>query len=68
MTSGMLRTSWRNHAARGQGPVRVRLQLRQKGLEGPLVDERLASYPGLDAAPARGAKEEIWRRAAFQLP
>ena len=33
------------HAARGQGPVRVRLQLRQKGLEGPLVDERLASYP-----------------------
>jgi regulatory protein len=32
-------------AARGQGPVRVRLQLRQKGLEGELVEERLAAYP-----------------------
>jgi regulatory protein len=33
------------HAARGQGPVRVRLQLRQKGLEGTLVEERLSAYP-----------------------
>ncbi len=33
------------HAARGQGPVRLRLQLREKGLEGPLVEERLAAYP-----------------------
>jgi regulatory protein len=33
------------HAARGQGPVRVRLGLRQKGLEGELVEERLVAYP-----------------------
>jgi regulatory protein len=33
------------HAARGQGPVRVRLGLRQKGLEGELVEQCLAAYP-----------------------
>ncbi len=33
------------HAARGQGPVRVRLGLRQKGLEGDLVEACLAAYP-----------------------
>lgn len=33
------------HAARGQGPVRVRLALRQKGLEGDLVEACLAAYP-----------------------
>jgi regulatory protein len=33
------------HAARGEGPVRVRLRLRQKGLEGDLVEECLAGYP-----------------------
>ena len=33
------------HAARGQGPARVRLDLRQKGLEGGLVEECLAAYP-----------------------
>jgi regulatory protein len=33
------------HAARGEGPVRVRLGLRQKGLQGDLVEECLAAYP-----------------------
>jgi regulatory protein len=33
------------HAARGQGPVRVRLSLRQKGLEGELVESCLTAYP-----------------------
>jgi regulatory protein len=33
------------HAARGQGPARVRLGLRQRGLEGDLVEECLAAYP-----------------------
>ena len=33
------------HAARGQGPVRVRLGLRQKGLDGGLVEECLSAYP-----------------------
>ena len=32
------------HAARGEGPVRVRLRLRQKGLEGDLVEDCLAGY------------------------
>lgn len=33
------------HAARGQGPVRVRAELRQIGLQGPLVDEAVDAYP-----------------------
>ena len=32
------------HAARGQGPLRVRGELRRKGLEGRLVDECLDAY------------------------
>jgi regulatory protein len=33
------------HAARGQGPLRVRAELRRKGLEGPLVEEILVAFP-----------------------
>jgi regulatory protein len=33
------------HAARGQGPLRVRLDLRRHGLQGPLVEEYLDGYP-----------------------
>ncbi|HEX3914535.1 MAG TPA: regulatory protein RecX [Steroidobacteraceae bacterium] len=33
------------HAARGQGPVRVRLGLRQHGIQGPLAEEYLDAYP-----------------------
>jgi regulatory protein len=32
------------HAARGQGPVRVRADLRRHGLEGPLVEECLDGF------------------------
>jgi regulatory protein len=32
------------HAARGQGPLRVRLDLRRHGLQGPLVEEYLDGY------------------------
>ncbi len=32
------------HAARGQGPLRVRAELRRKGLAGPMVEECLAAY------------------------
>jgi regulatory protein len=32
-------------AARGQGPLRVRLDLRRHGLQGPLVEEHLDAYP-----------------------
>jgi regulatory protein len=33
------------HAARGQGPLRIRLDLRRHGLQGPLVEEYLGAYP-----------------------
>jgi regulatory protein len=33
------------HAARGQGPLRVRAELRRHGLEGPLVEDCLGAYP-----------------------
>jgi regulatory protein len=33
------------HAARGQGPVRVRAELRRHGLEGILVEECLGAFP-----------------------
>jgi regulatory protein len=33
------------HAARGLGPVRVRAELRRRGLEGVLVEECIAAFP-----------------------
>ena len=33
------------HAARGHGPVRVRAELRRRGLEGGLVEECIEAYP-----------------------
>jgi regulatory protein len=33
------------HAARGQGPLRIRADLRRHGLQGPLVEECLDAYP-----------------------
>jgi regulatory protein len=33
------------HAARGQGPIRVRADLRRHGLEGTLVEECLDAFP-----------------------
>ena len=33
------------HAARGQGPLRVRADLRRHGLEGTLVEECLDAFP-----------------------
>jgi regulatory protein len=33
------------HAARGQGPVRIRADLRKSGLYGPLIEECLDEFP-----------------------
>ena len=33
------------HAARGQGPLRIRLELRRHGLQGSMVEEHLDSFP-----------------------
>jgi len=64
------------HAARGQGPARVRSSLRQKGLEGDLVEACLAAYPDwmkqlrearlkkFGAAPPLGDREKH-RQARF---
>ena len=37
------------HAARGQGPLRVRAELRRHGLQGDAVEECLDAYPDWDA-------------------
>ena len=34
------------HAARGQGPLRVRAALRTAGIRGEMVDECLVAFPG----------------------
>ena len=33
------------HAARGQGPLRIRQELRHAGLSGPLVEDAISAYP-----------------------
>ena len=33
------------HAARGEGPLRIRVDLRRHGLQGPSVEEYLDTYP-----------------------
>ncbi len=33
------------HAARGQGPIRVRAELRKAGMQGELVEDALDAYP-----------------------
>jgi regulatory protein len=33
------------HAARGQGPLRIRADLRRHGLQGPLIEDYLDAYP-----------------------
>ena len=35
----------RYHAGRGQGPLRIRQELRQAGLSGPLVEDAIAAHP-----------------------
>ena len=34
------------HAGRGNGPIKVRAELRQSGIDGGLIDEFIAAYPG----------------------
>ncbi len=55
------------HAARGQGPLRVRSELRRHGLEGQDVEECIAAYPDWLAASLDCAAKEIWRATAEEL-
>jgi regulatory protein len=45
------------HAARGEGPLRVRAKLHQIGVTGPLVDECLAAFPDW-LTPAQTARRK----------
>jgi regulatory protein len=45
----------RSHAGRGQGPMRVRMELRQVGLTGPPVEDAIAAFPDW-VAVARAAR------------
>lgn len=45
----------RYHAGRGQGPMRVRSELRQRGLTGPLIEEAIRAWPDWIAG-ARSAR------------
>jgi regulatory protein len=52
------------HAARGQGPLRIRLELRRHGLQGTLVEEYLDSFPDW-TAPLEKARV---KKFGAQLP
>jgi regulatory protein len=45
----------RSHAARGHGPLRIRMELRQLDLTGPPVEDAIAAYPDWQAL-ARAAR------------
>jgi regulatory protein len=47
----------RAHAARGQGPLRIRMELRQLDLTGPPVEEAIAAFPDWQAR-ARAARHK----------
>ncbi len=55
------------HAARGQGPLRIRAELRRHGLEGALAEECLDAFPDWISSLRKRPAEEIWRAAAGQL-
>jgi regulatory protein len=58
----------RRHAARGHGPVRIRAELRQRGVDGGLIDTAL-DEAGLDwAAAAREARRRKFGAAAPSSP
>lgn len=47
-----------HHAGRGQGPLRVRAELRKIGIEGPIAEEAVAAFSNwrAEAEKARGKK------------
>jgi SOS response regulatory protein OraA/RecX len=56
------------HAARGQGPMRVRADLRKaKGLQGDLIEECLGAYPDWMLQLRKSAAKEVWRGAAERI-
>jgi regulatory protein len=53
----------RARAARGQGPLRIRAELRQRGLAGPPVEEAIAAFPDWPGV-ARTARLKKFRSKA----
>ena len=47
------------HAARGQGPLRVRAELRRHGLMGDVVEECLDAFPDWDAQLQRARQKKF---------
>jgi regulatory protein len=45
----------RSHAGRGQGPMRIRMELRHVSLQGPAVEDAIAAFPDW-VAVARAAR------------
>ncbi len=56
------------HAARGQGPLRVRAQLRQIGLVGEAVEAGLAAYPDWIAQVQAARKKKFGGALPTQYP
>ena len=54
----------RYHAGRGQGPLRIRQELRQAGLAGPLVEDALAAHPDWK----EGARRARIKKFGVKLP
>jgi regulatory protein len=54
----------RYHASRGQGPLRIRQELRQAGLAGPLVEDAIAAHPDW----IRGARNARIKKFGVSLP
>jgi regulatory protein len=51
------------HAARGQGPLRVRADLRRHGLSGDVVEECLDAYPDWDARLRQARQKKFGAQA-----
>jgi regulatory protein len=47
------------HAQRGQGPLKVRGELRQSGVDGELIDELLAAYSEWDVRAQEARKKKF---------
>jgi len=52
------------HAARGHGPLRVRADLRQSGLQGELVDQAVEAYPDWIAQLLKAHQKKFGARRA----
>ena len=48
------------HAARGQGPLRIRAELRRHGLEGALIEESLDAFPDWIVHLRKARQKKLW--------